>query len=263
MHEPFIGRARLTAVKQRVRRTFCAIIFSICALSVAQTSHAQTAQVAKFNAANGSLEASVTFETVGDLLYVHLENSSKNDSLVPRDLLTGVYFDIPGSPKLTPISAYLSDGSSMYHGIAPGGNVGGEWAFASDLTGTLNDSHYGISTAGLGWFGGKNMFPGPNLDGKPGVGGMNYALLSAGDNPSTGNRALKSTPLIMNGVDFVLKGMPEQFTLDAISNLSVQYGTSTSEPRFTVPNDFVVPEPASLARFAIPLALITRRRRKA
>jgi hypothetical protein len=180
-----------------------------------------------FTGSSGSLAASADFQVVGGNLQVVLTNTSTFDVLVPIDVLTGVFFtSIPAT--LTPVSALLGS-SQVFLGITEitstvtGGNVGGEWAYASTS---------GISSAGLGLFGSGN-FGGSNLSGPPSgaVDGLQYGITSAGDLSNTGNAAILGSELIKNSVTFLLSlnGFVPPVT---ITNVVFQYGTDLDEPHF-------------------------------
>lgn len=222
-----------------------------------------------FNGSSGSLSASVKFETIGTNLIVTLTNTSSADVLVPSDLLTAVFFTLAGSPgSLLPSSAILAVGSSvLFGGTDPGGVVGGEWAFASDLSGAPGGATRGISSAGFGLFGAAN-FGGSNLQGPQSgaVDGMQYGITSAGDNSSTGNTPVTGeNALIKNSVVFTLLGLTEGYLLEGkVSDVSFQYGTALTEPNVPPPPP-PVPEPTTLLLLGLGLvgiAGIGRRLRK-
>jgi len=189
------------------------------------------------NPATGqAISASVKFDTSGSNLMVTLTNSGA-DVLAPSDVLTGVFFDITGNPALTSVSALLN-GSAVLFGSAPGGIVGGEWAYGSGLVGAPGGAKQGISSAGLGLFGGAT-FPGNNLQGplNGAVNGIQYGITSGLENPATGNKAVTGgNALIQNSVIFTLS-LPSGYTLDLnnISNVGFQYGTGLNEPNLHVP----------------------------
>ena len=158
-------------------------------------------------------------------------------------------------------SAVLKVGSSVFYdpdGQPAGGVVGGEWAYKSGIS--FQGATQGISSSGLGLFGPGDLFPGPNLAGPDSPDGIQYGLLSAGDNPATGNGGITgSDGLIKNSVVFTLSGLPAGFDpFTGISNVVFQYGTSLTEPNFPgtctsncspppPPPPIQAPEPASLA----------------
>lgn len=210
-----------------------------------------------------SLDATVIFQRSGSDLLVTLINSSSADVMTPEDVLTGVFFDIAGPGlSLAAQSATLDTGSVVRWGASePGGGVGGEWAFRSGLSGAPGGTAYGISAAGLGLFGPHEAFPGANLHAQNGPQGLNYGLLSAADDPLTGNTPVTGQfPLIQSGVVFTLSGLPEEFDLASITNVNVQYGTSLSEPSFITPI-ISVPAPTAGAGLACGVLLVMRRRR--
>jgi hypothetical protein len=213
----------------------------------------------------GNLSASADFfrgDGAGnsiDELMVVLTNTSPYDVLVQRHVLTGMFFDINVGP-LTPVSAMVGGGSSVFYGSSGGGNVGGEWAYDGGLSGAPNGATSGISSAGFGLFGSPN-FNGPDLAPPPAIDGLNYGITSAGDNLATGQAAVTgSVPLIQNSVTFRLAGLGDG--LVSISNVSFQYGTTLND--FNVTNE--VPEPLSLFCLSAGLATCAgafrRRRRK-
>lgn len=191
-----------------------------------------------FTASGGNLAASAAFVIdEGGNLQVTLTNTSAFDVLVPADVLTAVFFDINGVGPLTPVSALL-DGSTVWFGPDGGGNVGGEWAYASGLLGAPHGATEGISSSGLGLFGAAN-FNGANLQDPAALDGLQYGITSAGDNPLTGNKAVTApgkNALIHNSVVFTLGGLPSGFDPSAsVTNVSFQYGTSLTEPNLRVP----------------------------
>lgn len=190
---------------------------------------------------SGDLAASAVFTQNVSNLQVVLTNTSTADALVPTDILTGVFFSTNGT--LTPVSAILTTGSTVFFDSAPaGGVVGGEWAYGSGLVGAPGGATSGISSTGLGLFGDAN-FPGADLDGPAAVNGGNYGITSAGDNPAIGNAAVTgNVPLIQNSVTFLLGLSGVDFSALDISNVSFQYGTSLEEPNVPVP----VPEPGTM-----------------
>ena len=124
-----------------------------------------------------------------------------------KGVLTAVFFNFEGA-TLTPGSAILSVGSTVLNDEAPtNGVVGGEWSYLSNISSQAPlGANSGISSAGLGIFGGPN-FPGVDLDNATGGGaldGAGYGLVSAGGIASTANDPNKNAPLIKNSVTFTL-----------------------------------------------------------
>jgi len=205
------------------------------------------------NPASGQgLAASAYFEASGSEFILTLANLG-DDVLVPSDVLTAVFFDLAGDLALSSQSAVLKDGSTVLFGTAdPGGVVGGEWAYASGISGPGGATH-GISSSGFGIFG-DATFPGSNLQGPTGIDGLQYGITSLNDDPATGNAPVTgSNALIRNAVVFTLGGLPAGFDpFTSVSNVRFQYGTALTDP--SIPNMPPVPEPASAALLAAGLA---------
>jgi hypothetical protein len=188
-----------------------------------------------FSGTDSGRSASALFNLTNNVLSIALNNTSTADSLVPTDILTGLFFDIGSNLKLNPISAMLGNGSTIYGGSPNTTNVGGEWAFNSKLAIGSSSYNYGMSAAGLGLFGPKNRFDtSTNLSGTENVGGLDYGIVTAGDKQNTGNGGL-DRDLIKGSVifSFGVPSLPSGFDLTkAISNVRFQYGTNTAEPSF-------------------------------
>lgn len=198
-----------------------------------------------FFGSSGSLSASIRFELAGGDLEATLSNLSTYDVTQPSQILTAVFFDVAGNPSLSRISAVVAPDSTVWFGgTDPGGVVGGEWAYASSLSGAPRGAQQGISSAGFDLFGPGDRFPGTNLQGPDSPDGIQYGITSLGDNPLTGNAPVTgSQALIHNSVAFTLGGLPSEFKLEDVSNVWFQYGTSLTEPGFP---DNPNPEPASI-----------------
>lgn len=221
------------------------------------------AQAITFTGSSGSLSASADFTIVGGNLQVVLTNTSTADVLVPANVLTGVFFSVSGPSNFSSVSALLTGGSTVIYdpdGQPAGGVVGGEWAYATGLSGAPNGATSGISSSGLGLFGVAN-FPGANLAGpSSSVDGLQYGIVSAGDNAATGNGGITGTGgLIRNSVTFTLGNIGANFNLAGITNVSFQYGTALTEPN--IPSRGV-PEPSTLLLLGAGLAGMGIWRRK-
>ena len=230
--------------------------FARTLLAVALITSAAAAAPVVLAGSQGSLGASAVFEVVDfSNLRITLSNTSTADVAAPSEVLTAVFFDLPGNPALTPVSAVLAPGSTVLFGSAgPGGVVGGEWAYATGLSGAPGGAQKGLSSVGLGLFGPFDLFPGDNLAGPASPNGLQYGITSAGDDPAQGNWAVTGKDaLIRNAVVFTLSGLPEGFQLSGISNVSFQYGTDLEEPNFFPTH---TPEPGSLALVLLGLGLL-------
>lgn len=235
--------------------------------------HSQT-----FSASAGALSAEVTFSTnvsciSNCVLTIQLTNTSAVSPAVPADVLTSLFFNFSGAPTLTARKALVASGSSVITTSSGGAvstlygagtNVGSQWAFsqAPNIAGATGAS-YGISAAGLGIFGGGDLFcqPGPGcptlIAGTAGAApdGLAFGIVpTAYTGASNGGVANRS--LIQSSAIFSLKGVSGDLT-GMISNVSFQYGTSLSEPTLHVP------EPATILVLGFGLVgmMVIRRRR--
>ncbi len=215
-----------------------------------------------FSGSSGTLAASVEFRLAGSTLEVVLANTSTADVWAPRDVLTAVFFNVAGNPAWTPLSALMADGSQVYYdldGQPTEGDIGGEWAYRSSISRpALAGVNQGIGSVGFGLFGSAN-FGGSNLAGPIALGGIQYGLLSAGDNPGTGNGAVRNSGgLVQNSIVFSFQADPS-LVADDITNVLFQYGGGLGQSRFAGepsnpsahhPDSGTVahqPEPATLA----------------
>lgn len=199
----------------------------------------------------GTHSASADFAIVSGNLQVTITNTYSGDALNVPDLLTAVFFKIAGDPLLTRISVVVPSGSSLIGTLpspafdpSPNG-VGGEFSYLNNLTPWTGMSDYsGISNAGFTIFGPGNRFPGNNLQGPTSPDGGQYAITSAGDNAATGSGVdFTSSALIKNSVIATLGGLPGGFSLNDISGVIFNWGTSLNEPPPPPPS---VPEPGTM-----------------
>ncbi|MGE0302831.1 MAG: XDD4 family exosortase-dependent surface protein [Phycisphaerales bacterium] len=208
---------------------------------------------------SGMLSANANFAVSGNNLVVTLTNDATADVLVPADVLTTLFFRIEGPAlALTPVSALLGAGSTVIYDDQPaGGVVGGEWQYIDGLalSGQIAGLQYGLGSAGLGVFGSPN-FPGGNLAGPAGVNGLQYGIVSAGDNAGTGNGGVTgSGGLIHNSVVFTLSGLPDNFDVSRVTAAFFLYGTAFGE------GGFLVPTPATGGLLGLAGLMALRRRR--
>lgn len=241
------------------KRLFCGLIAGIlCFAGMATPARSSII----FSADNGDLGASVSFEQTENMLIITLTNTSSTDVLVPADVLTGVFFDLAGNPQLFALSAIIGPGSTLNWGTAGQDNsLGSQWAYVGEIDNLFIMASQGISASGLGIFGPHDVFPGG-----PGVGngpqGLDFGLLSAGDDLTTGNKQVTGkVPLVKDSMVFTLNGLPEDFILtpQSISNVAFQYGTDLSEPRFDAP-PAEIPEPMTMSLTILGAGLCLRTR---
>jgi hypothetical protein len=206
--------------------------------------HARAESITLEGWASSTVIARATFTLDKDskLLVVTLTNTSSADVTAPQQVLTGFFWSWDYRGTLSPVSAKLGNGSVVLFDDPPAeGNVGGEWAYASGLTGAPYRASNGISSSGLGLFGAAN-FNGPDLqEPSTSVAGLQYGITSAGDDPATGNaKVTGSQALIKNSVLFTLAYSGDAPDLSTIIDGSFQYGTSLSEPNVSVPEPSIL-----------------------
>ncbi len=216
-----------------------------------------------------TLSASATFVVSGLKLVITLSNTASNDPDKSAEILTGVFFTLAGDPALTRTSVVLGSDTSIEdrHGISgPGMNIGDEWAYANDLNGLPQGANEGLAIASLKKFGKRNRFSGPKLGPS---GGVQFGITTDFDNLGNDKASLRHQQLIGDTVVFTLGGLPTNFTLADISNVSFQYGTNLKDPDLNLAGTIsgeatspAIPEPDAAALIATGLlwAFATLRR---
>lgn len=211
------------------------LVGCLLAILVAQA----TASSVVYDGSSGNLSASVTFSLTGNTLTVDLTNTSLSDVTVPADVLTAVFFN--STHLLSPVSAAAS-GSTAYYGSTS--NVGDGWGYYVNLAGGGHGFNNAITAVGFGIGSGHSSFSNHSNS----LGGINYGLLSAGDNPLTGNNGVKGKgPLFKDSVQFTFT-VGNGFKLSELGDDVVfQYGSSLLEPHYVGKLEPApVPEPSSL-----------------
>ncbi len=251
---------------------FVALILLSAVTSVrAQTATGSTTTTIK-KEGTVTLKASATFVVSNLELIVTLSNLGTADPQSPADILTGVFFEISGDPHLTPISATVGGSSTIIGHRMPlgfNGNIGGEWAYKNDLPylGANGKDNEGISSTKLSWFKKKDLFPGGKIKGSSPLSGAQFGLTTLDDLMSNNQGGIKNKALVQNTVVFVFEGLPSNFTVNDISAVTFQYGTSIKKG-LDVSGLMVhqIPEPSALSLVAVglfgTLALIRTRARR-
>lgn len=222
----------------------------ICMVMIALVMLASQAFASMYTDTYGS---TVTFAVNGDILTVTLADG--RTATQGGQELTAVFFNVDTGVTLTPISAILPTGSTVWGAdgstvaLPLGNNVGGEWAYLTGINAFGANS--GISSTGLNIFGNAN-FNGPNLAGTVAVDGGNYAL-TKGTTGFAGNNA----PLVNYSTVFTLTGA-SNFKPNQVTGVTWLYGTSLNDGEHTTPT----PIPAAVWLFGSGLmGLVGIRRR--
>jgi hypothetical protein len=219
------------------------------------------------NDAGETLKATATFVVSNLDLVITLSNDATFDPNDRQDILSGIFFNIAGDPKLTPVSAELApDSLVIAHSLPLGftGDVGGEWAYRNNLKKAPGGANEGVSAASLKWFGNKRyLFPGQKIRGVGHPGNIDFGLTTLFDLPGNDKGSIKHKGLIENTIVLVLEGLPSDFTVADISNVTFQYGSTPKEPEITGQQIAVIPEPSTIMLVATGLlgALTVLRRR--
>jgi len=214
---------------------------------------------------SGLLKAKAEFSVTGGgpnrQLKITLTNSSTSDVLAPPDVLMALFFKTTNNATFTPSSAAVANQSNIVFETPSfgGNNLGGEWTYRQGITGVFNNNvDRGVSGAGFGVFGPSDLIGGPDRNNSQAPDGLDYGILSAGDNLATGNAAVTgSRPFVKSAIVFTFS-VPTSFTESNIlaSSVVFQYGTSLSEPS----HGPGVPEPTTLGAIALAgLGLLRRR----
>ncbi len=171
------------------------------------------------SASGNALSANAIFDITGNDLSITLQNTGVAATR-PGDVLTSLYFNLNGSPVLTPVSAALGREGSLLNPGFNSGSVGGNWEYMN-IPGPHGATE-GLSTTSIGSFGPRGNF-GP-ASGR--LGGITFGLVNGlGAHPGSrmGN-TLVNDSLVFN---FTL---PTGYDLTSISDVEFQYGTSSAGP---------------------------------
>ena len=229
----------------------------------------------------GPISASATFAVSGTNLIITLTNTSTtNTDYDPPDLLSGLFFNIGGTPTLSTVSAALTAGSAFVEGSLPAGaNLGNYWQYKKSATGFTNGTftttdHYGIGAAGFGGiFGGGSglaggYFAAGGTSSK--INGLDYSIVGDDFASAAHNGGVTGHgPFIDDSITFTLSGLPSGFDPSAvISDVVFAYGTapdgSIAGCGGTCLTLITTPEPGTLAGIGTGLSLMgfTFRRRR-
>lgn len=253
---------------------FCRTTLAAAALAVAGAGSAQAGEITiSLSGSSGPFSADVNFifndDGASTLLGIQLSNTGGTDA--PGNAwLTGLFFDLVGSPTMTYIGLGGDSSDSfndlVYNDLSTYTPVAGEdaahfWGLnqeAQTNLATTGGQEYALFAAGFfNLLSGGSMLdlaaggPAPQPDGSDG-GIINTATGTGGPEPK-----------ILDGVWFVFDLGDYQFSSSSISNVWFQYGTSNEQPGFCQDGDCTtVPEPATFALFLLGLAGVAGARRR-
>ena len=253
-------------------------------MGVAVTSSDATA-VTLTGTGAGARSASVTFDTLSfagiNYLTVVLTNTATYDSQIPTEILTAIFFSLPGDPTLSRTAglsgAYTNPfNSSDIKGGPDVLNIGTEWAYRSGLS--VSGFNQGLSSISTNVFGADDRFitcTNCDLQGPDSPEGLQYGITTTNDNSGNDTGGVVGAELVRNSVIFLLGGIAAGFDPStSITSVRFQYGTDLAETTFgNGGQDGIssvsiarVPYPSSLALIgfgALGAVLIARRRRLA
>lgn len=205
-------------------------------------------------ATSGLRSASAVFTLTGSSLQVELTNNGTRPTLVGNDsiyVLTALFFTVPSPVTLTPVSAVLGSGSSL---VTNGMSVN-----ASELASNWVSNSLGISSTGLGLFGGGDKSFAADNAIAGGHGSPSWGIGGAGFVPGNG---AGNNPYVVNKMVFTLS-VDGSLDLGLITGFGFQYGTSLADPLISPLSAGPLPVPspaASLAGGAALATLLARRR---
>lgn len=205
-----------------VVRGFVALLLSMIGSMAQGITYTATGQG---DATNKTLSASASFAVFDQKLIITLSNTATYDANDANDILTAIFFSITGNPTLSGTSAVLGPDTAIKNrpGMSgPGMNVGGAWAYHDSPTGLPHDATEEISIANLKSFGKGSRFSGLKLAPS---GGAAFGVTTDFDSLGNDKGSFKHQQLIENTVVFTMGGLPTNFTLADISDVSFQYGT--------------------------------------
>ena len=238
-----------------IRHVSLGIVSALCLC--AAPAYASTMTVS-FSSGEHSAMAEFTFSDAGGgnaNLSITLTNTMASESTVDARWLTGLYFDINGSPDLS-VSGVDAD---LRWGDENNSNTidytaAQFWAFRGDIaSGELpfGSQQYGLSAVGAGVFNGDDMIElgGPH----PQPNGPDGGVLADGASSPNGH----DNRLFMDGsvtFDFFLAGF--DYNDGVISNVAFHFGSSFDEVILLIP----LPAPVGMGLLGLLGVAVARRR---
>ncbi|HVM61708.1 MAG TPA: XDD4 family exosortase-dependent surface protein [Verrucomicrobiae bacterium] len=216
------------------------------------------------------LKTIATF-TVSNLdLVITLSNLSTNDARTPSDILTAIFFDSNTPLNLTRGSVTVPNpGNNIIGHRLPLGfdwDVSGQWAYNGDLPDSA-PGDYGLSSTKFTYFKKGSLFSDIKIPGTSPLSGPQFGITTLNDMMANDQGSIKNVGLIQNTVQLVLDGLPQNFTLADITDVTFVYGTNIKKG-ISVAGQMVsqIPEPSTLSLVATglvgALALVRSRTRR-
>jgi hypothetical protein len=189
----------------------------------------------------GNRSASVYFQIVLSNLQITVTNTGTNPGGNFNDTygIGGVFFDITGNPVLTPLSALIPNSANVANG-AIASDFGKNVEYDEITGGYPNGASEGIRVVGYGLAGGTANFCSSGCNQ---VSGLDWSLIFNGYVNGSGNSSISGKPLVVYQEQFTLSGIGNVDLSQVVSNVRIQYG-STTAATFTTGTG-VTPEPAS------------------
>jgi len=235
-------------------------ISMMCALS----SQTAIASSFSFSANNGvqSAAATFTFDQSQGTLSIQLTNTMTANA--GPNWLTGLYFDLGGSPALGAASAAGDlcrfHGTDQIHYEAH--TTGQLWAMRDDLNGALpfGGMQYGLSCVGAGVFSAADMIepggPHPQPNGVDGgiVGDFSGVTVPMGHQKG-------GLPFVIGAATFQFL-LPQGFDFDSanVSNVAFHFGSGYDEVVMLVPEIIPLPAPVFMTMIGLAGVMVLRRR---
>jgi hypothetical protein len=181
-----------------------------------------------------TLAASVAFSVSGNTLTVTLSNIGQanvvGNSIPPTDVLTAVYFNTPSGVTLTPVSASLGAGSTLFNaGNFPNNTIEGEWGYNTGSgAGGFNS---GIGASGLDIFGQGNFGCSVAPNACDNIDGFQWGLVPT----SYAGQKIDgtTTPTVIANTAVFKLTIYGTLDLSQLGSVRFQYGTSDAEANFT------------------------------
>jgi hypothetical protein len=206
------------------------------------------------------LKATATF-TVSNLdLIIAMSNISTNAPKTASDILTGIFFDISTNLAFTPVSAMVGPDSTTGAPLLGESDfdVSGQWAYKGDLpTGNLSKDapgEYGLSDTKFSFFKKSNLLSDIKLPGTSPLSGVQFGITDMSNFDPKARGSIKHADLIINTIDLALNGLPVNFSLTDISDVTFVFGKSINKG-IDISGEMVaqIPEPGTVALVAIGL----------